>query len=172
MHLINKNYIKINVSDFFHVMAYEKNPTIIKFFQKIRRIVMDNENPSYRNGEYHQKGICVSISDLINQNIFDISKLKIKRESIINASIIALYNDELDIAQKLSFFFEKSSYTKEELGNLADYVLENSMSILEYLYGISESFIYKENKNKIELGYIFDDDKVTHKSKKKVPKDN
>ena len=172
MHLINKNYIKINVADFFHVMAHEKNPTIIKFFQKIQQIVMDNKNPAYRNGEYHRKGIYVSISDLINQNIFDISKLKIARESIINASIIALYNDELDIAQKLSFFLEKSSYVVAELGDLADYVLENNMSISEYLYGMPESFIYKENKNKIELGYIFDDDKVTHKSKNKVPKND
>lgn len=167
MHLINKNYIKIDIFDIFSVLANEKDINMIKFFQKIQKIVFDNKNPNYRNGAYHHEGIYISIKDLINQNIFDISKLKIERETIINASIIALYNDELETAQKLSFFFEKNSYTKQELGDLADYVLENSMSISEYLYGISECFIYNEKKNTIETGYIFNDAKIEHKTRKR-----
>lgn len=167
MHLANKNYMKITGGRYgiYMKLASSKGRTA-KFWQKMLSIVSEFDKNNYG------KDIYISLNDLIDPTIFDISKLKIERESILNASLIALYNDELDIAQKLSFFFKKSSYTKEELGNLADYVLENSMSISEYLYGISESFIYKENKNMIELGYIFDDDKVTHKSKKKVPKDN
>ena len=167
MYLVNKNYIKIDMLDIFSALANEKNEEMIKFFQKIQGLVFDNKNPDYRNGSYHKEGIYISIKDLINQNMFDISKLEIKRESIINASIIALYNDELETAQKLSFFFEKNSYTKQELGDLVDYVLENSMSILEYLYGISECFIYNEKKNNIETGYINEDDKIEHKTRKR-----
>lgn len=167
MYLVNKNYIKIDMLDIFSAHANRKDEEMFKFFQKIQGLVFDNKNPNYLNGTYNKEGIYISIKDLINQNMFDISKLKIERESIINASIIALYNDDLETAQKLSFYFEKSSYTKEELGELADYVLENSMSISEYLYGISECFIYNEKDNVIETGYIFDESIVEHKTKKR-----
>lgn len=167
MYLVNKNYIKIDTLDIFSALANGKDKKMIKFFQKIQGLVFDNKNPNYRYGAYDREGIYISIKDLINKNIFDISKLEIKSESIMNASMIALYNDDLETAQKLSFYFEKPSYAKEELGELADYVLENSMSISEYLYGISECFIYKEKKNVIETGYIFDESIIEHKEKKR-----
>ena len=167
MHLVNKNYIKITggIYGIYIELASSKGRTA-KFWQKMLNIASESDKTNYG------KDIYISINNLIDPTIFDISKLGIERESILNASLIALYNNELEIARNLSFFFKDIFYTAEELGDLADYVLENSMSIEEYLCGNSSKYIYKENKNKIELGYIFDDDKATHKSKNKVPKND
>lgn len=167
MYLANKNYIKITGGIYRIYMELASSKDIYAtFWQKMLSVVSENDKTNYG------KDIYISINNLIDPTIFDISKLEIERESILNASLIALYNNELEIARNLSFFFKDISYTTEELGDLADYVLENSMSIQEYLSGNSLKYIYKENKNEIEPGYIFDGDKTTHKSKNKVPKND
>lgn len=165
MHLVSKHYIKLDgkFDIFTEIVKASDNgeKRKLEFFQKLLNIIFDNKNKNYDGGIY------INIDSLFVPNIFDLDKLQVTRETICNASLIALYNNELDIAQKLSFFFEKDSYNKEELGYLSTYILEHSMNIEEYLQEPRKEYIYNEDKESIELGYIFKDSKIKYKGRKK-----
>lgn len=166
MHLVNEHYIKLESKFTISTEIVKANDSNdkrkLEFFQKLLNVIFDNENENYNGGIY------ISIDNLCEPSIFDLSKLQITRETICNASLIALYNGDLEIAQKLSFFFERSSYTKEDLGYLSTYVLEHSMSINEYINEPKKEYIYHEDTGSIELGYIFKNTKVNHKIKNRI----
>ena len=165
MHLVNEHYIKLDSKfDIFAeiVKANDSNDERkLEFFQKLLNIIFDNKNKNCDDGIY------ISIDNLCVPSIFDLSKLQVTRETICNASLIALYNGDLTVARNLSFFFKKSSCTKGDLGYLSTYVLENGMSIDEYFQDPMKEYIYNENKESIELGYIFKTNKTKYKERKK-----
>ena len=154
MELVNKQYIKLGEFSLFVEIAnasIERNIEKLDFFGKLINTITKHEREKCAMIE----DVYISISELCNPKIFDLTQIPISRQTILNASLIALYNDELEIAQKLSTFFSKNEVLANELGKLLDYVLEHSMSIDEYFMGENIQYVYNEREDKVEKRNIY-----------------
>ena len=129
----------------------EKNNDKIVFFQKLLETVIEYE----KKRKVHINNIYISIDSLNNPWIFKISELPIKRQTLLNATLFAVYNGDMDIVKKMTSFFLENEMSTNELGGLVDYVLEHSMDMNEFIVGEKERIIYKEKESKLEKGYIF-----------------
>jgi cobalamin biosynthesis Co2+ chelatase CbiK len=105
--------------------------------------------------EYHFK-----IKDTVDKYIDKFENIPITRQTIINAMLLSILNDEIDMSIKLKQFLSKDQILPNELGDLLDYVLEHNVSVTEYFKGEEPKLIYNEEKNKLEIGYINDNENI------------
>ena len=154
MELINSRYIGLDKFSIFSEIVKatdEENNTKIAFFQKLLTTLLKYE----KERKTHANAIYISMDSLCNPRLFPTPELPIKRQTLLNATLFAGYNGDIDTAQKLTSFFPRNEISPNELGELEDYVLEHSMDMNEYFVGEKERLIYNEKENKIEKGYIF-----------------
>ena len=170
MELINKQYIRLNEYEIFLEIVKasdEHNNEKVNFFEKLLETFMNYKKAN----RIHNIGyIYISINDLIHKDNLNIESIPITRETIMNAALYALYNNDVDIASRLSKFFERRETIPYELGELSDYVLTYGIDMSEYFNNKlfnrpSTHIIYNEIKNKLEEGYIYQED-IIHKTKK------
>lgn len=154
MELANNQYIKLNkfdiIKEILKATDEEDNSKTI-FFQNLLRTVMDYE----KKNKLHIECFYIGINELQNQEFFKISEIPITRQTLLNAILIAIFNNDIDIAQKITSFIIKKELLPSELGDLLDYILNNSIDMKEYIDGEKERFIYNVQENKIEKEYIF-----------------
>lgn len=155
MELINKEYIKIDKSDLFleQVRASSNgNKFNLKFFQDLTRTIYDYEKKNHRTiNELYIKTDSPCYKELSKTIQFTI-----KRQTIINAMIFAIMNNQTNIALQLKEYIKQNEIVPNQLGNLSDYVLINSKNINEVFNGEKDKFIYNDTKNEIEIGKTFD----------------
>lgn len=157
MKLVNHNFIQLDKMDIFH--EFVKSPKLkvdskkLEFFQKVFDTLSDYER------EYREtiNTLYISIDNLTDTTIIKVSALPIERQRLLNATLFAIYNKDFEIVSNLTSFFIKKEVLPSELGNVLDYVLDHSLDMNEYLEVEREKFIYFEDDNKIERGYLFTD---------------
>lgn len=156
MKLVNHKFIQLDKMDIFHEfvkLSDDNNSKKLEFFQKVFDTLSDYEK------EYREmiNTLYISIDNLTDTTLIKISDLPIERQRLLNATLFAIYNQDFEIVSKLTPFFIKKEVLPYELGNALDYVLDHSLDMNEYLEVERKKFIYFENDNKIERGYLFTD---------------
>lgn len=157
MEIINKNFIKLDkffITQQIIISSENKDSKKLDFFTNLFTAIINYQHSNRTNIDY----IYISINDLKNDNIFKITDLPISRQSIINATLFAILNGDLDKIQELKKYFFKQKTYKSEMPKLFNYVLEHSMDINEYMDKEKIRFIYKEKESKLEKGYIYSQD--------------
>ena len=168
MELINKEYVKIDKSDLFieQVRASSYGDKFnLSFFQNLTRLIYDYEKGSHITiDELYIKTDCLWYKERTKTK-----HMPIFRQTIINAIIYAMNNNETDIALQLKKFTIDNKTFPSELENLLDYVLINGMDTHEYYNGERKKFIYNDIKNEIETGKIYSTNNANeHKLLKKI----
>lgn len=153
MELVNKKYIKLDKFDVYGRLV--KSTGKEEYSANLIRLMFDFEKEKkYFIREFYLDKNSKKINKLI-----DVNNLPIKRDIIRNAIIFAILSNNFDIAEKLKKFLFEIQVYPYELGDLLDYVLENSIDINEYYNGEMTKIIYNENLNEIEQGYIYQEKK-------------
>ncbi|MBQ7141287.1 MAG: hypothetical protein IJO32_07290 [Bacilli bacterium] len=167
MELINKEYAKIDKIDLFieQVRASSNdNKFNLKFFQDLTRTMYDYEKENHKTiNELYIKTDSPCYKELSKTILFPI-----ERQTIINAMIFAIMNNQTNIALQLKEYIKQNRIFPSQLGSLSDYVLTNGMNTNELFNGEKDKFIYNTIKNKIEIEKIFDTNKMqsTEQTKK------
>ena len=136
MELVTRNYIKATKTDIFNMLIkYSYDKALECDLKNILKLILDYEQANNYNSvcEFY-----INKSNKFFQRIIQIiynNNLPIKRQSIINASVYALYNNEIDIAKKLTKYFSYNEINPLYLNELKDYVLDHSLNINEYFNG-------------------------------------
>lgn len=154
MELVNKKYVKLSRFDVFkeQITALEsKDKSKQIYFQKLGQVLMDYE----KDNKIHVKDIYISRDSFYVQKNLNSERAFITRNSLINALLIAMINNENDIAIKLSNFLSKTKILSTELGDLLNFILDNNIDINEYYWGEEDKIIYNDVENKIEEGHIY-----------------
>lgn len=154
MELVNNKYIEIDRFDIFggQVEASDQGDKAkMRYFDKLIRTLLDYEK--------QKKKFIMSIyidkdSDYAKKYV-NFNNITIRRQAIINAILLAMLNNDIDIAIKLKTYIYKKSVLPTELGDMLDYVLEHNIDICEYLNGENLRIIYNDKLNKFEKGYIY-----------------
>lgn len=167
MEIINKEYVKIDKSDLFieQVRASSNdNKFNLKFFQDLTRTIYDYEKENHKTiNELYIKTDSPCYKELSKTIQFSI-----ERQTIINAIIFAIINNQTNIALQLKEYIKQNRIFPSQLGSLSDYVLTDAMNTNELFNGEKDKFIYNDIKNEIEIGKIFDINKIqsTEQTKK------
>lgn len=154
MKLANSQYIKLDKFSIFSELVKatdEKNNAKMMFFKKLLQTITKYEKERKQSIDT----IYISLTDLRDSEIFKILELSIERQLLLNATIFAMYNGDIEIAKNLTSFFSEREVHTNELGELSSYVLEHSINMDEFIEGERERIIYNKKENKIENGYIF-----------------
>lgn len=156
MELINNNFIKLSKIDIFLEIQNQENIAKLNFFQRLLNVILEYERLEKVKFDY----IYMSIKDLLDLNILDLNKILITRNSLFNATLFAIYSDEVEVAQKLRKYFYKDKIYEEEIPYLFNYVLEHSIDMNEYFNGERKRLVYSNTNNKLEEEYIYTLDKL------------
>ena len=149
MERINKQYIKISRLAIYaqQIKAGDEGNELKKiYFNKIIKTLLDYE----KKGGAFVEEIYVPANNPKIKTLFDLSQIPITKESIVNVTIQAALNNDFEKIKELQPFLLKSEILPSELGSLLEYVLENNISINEYLNGEWSKIIYNEEENKFE----------------------
>ena len=149
MERINKQYIKISRISIFsqQIIADEESNKLKKgYFEKITRVLLDYNKKERK----FVKEIYIPVDSPTIKTLFNLSQIPITRESIVNATLQASLDNDFEKIKELQPFLLKSEILPSELGSLLEYVLENNISINEYLNGEWSKIIYNEEENKFE----------------------
>lgn len=92
------------------------------------------------------------------------NQIPLTRNSIFNATLFAINENNLDVAEKLKEYFSKDKIYKEEMSDLFSYVLEHNIDMNEYFNGERQKLIYTDSDCKLEKGYIY----LINKSEKRL----
>lgn len=154
MELINRNYVKCSKNDIFILMnKYIENGEydIIYLCHKM----IDSINDYERKNNFYVRDFYVGTdAPIFNDDLF-IQNLPIKRDSIANAYFYSCLNGiEIDHLY-LKYLLPKKEILAYQLGDMLDYVLDNSISISEFYDGEEEKIIYNCKDNCVEKGYVF-----------------
>ena len=155
MNLINYEYIKLPRFSAFReavIASDENNTNKLKFFEKIISTMIDYE----KENRTHIDELYIKTSDLQIQQYIKIEEIPIARESILNAILFAVYDNDIEMLKKLRLIpIKKYELSQDELGDNLDYILNHSININEYMHSEREKLIYNIKENKIEKAYIF-----------------
>ena len=154
MEIINKEYVKIDKCDLFieQVRAStEDNKFNINFFQNLTRIIYDYEKKNHRS----INELYIKTDSLCYKKLQKTIQFSIKRQTVINAIIFALLNNETNIALQLINHIKQDKIFPSQLDNLLDYVFINGMNTNDFFNGEKDKFIYNDTKNEIEIGKIY-----------------
>ena len=123
-----------------------------EFFQKIIRTIMAYE----KSGRIHVSDFYIKISELEQYEYLKEMEVTIERQAILNAIIFAVYNNDIEILNKLRLIpIKKHQLSQSDVGENLDYILNHSIDIQEYIIGEEERIVYNIGENKIEKRYIF-----------------
>lgn len=159
MELINKDYIKIDKSDLFieQVRASSNgNKFNLKFFQDLTRTIYDYEKENHRT----INELYIKTNSPCYKELSKTIQISIERQTIINAMIFAIMNNQTNIALQLKEYIKQNRIFPSQLGSLSDYVLTNGMNTNELFNGEKDKFIYNDIKKVIEIRKIFDTNKI------------
>lgn len=155
MSLINYEYMKLHRFLIFLeiVTAADKgDDNKLEFFQKIIRTIMDYEKA---NG-IHINDFYIRITELEQQEYLKEMEVTIERQTILNAILFAVYNNDIEMLNKIRLIpIQKSQLSQSEVGENLDYILNHSIDIEEYIMGEEERIVYNIKENKLEKRYIF-----------------
>ena len=169
MEIINKEYVKIDKSDLFIELvraSSDDNKFNLIFFQNLTRIIYDYERENHRT----INELYIKTNSLCYKELSKTIQFPIERQTIINAIVFALLNNETNIALQLKKYIKQNRIFPSQLEKLLDYVLINGINTNEFFNGEKDKFIYNDTKNEIETGKIFDTNKIntTEQSKKLI----
>jgi len=151
LELVNKKFIKLDKFDIYGRLVKTTENIDNEFISNLIRLFFDYE----KENKCFIKEFYIHVNDTQFNEIIDINNIPIRRDGIRNAALFAFLTNNLDLAKKLEEFIHKKIVYPYELGNLLDYVLENSIDINEYYDGERKKIIYDEKSNKLEEGYIY-----------------
>ena len=153
MELVNKDYAKVNKKDIFFLMEQcAKNGEYDKYisFNKIISAIYSYE----KENDYYISDFYVGLDTFVFDEV-NFKNLPIKRERLVNAYFYScINNDDID-TDYLKYLLPKKEVLAYELGDLLDYVLDNSINISEFYDGEEQMVIYNYKDNCVEKGYIF-----------------
>jgi len=169
MEIINKEYVKIDKRDLFieQVRASsDDNKFNLNFFQNLTRIIYDYERENHRT----INELYIKTNSLCYKELSKTIQFPIERQTIINAIVFAIINNEINIALQLKKYIKQNRIFPSQLEKLLDYVLINGINTNEFFNGEKDKFIYNDTKNEIETGKIFDtnNNNTTEQSKKLI----
>lgn len=159
MELINNEYIKLDRLDIFggQIEAFEENnKQKSKYYSNLIALLFDYEEVQKK----FLKSIYINKESSLVKKYINFDNIVITRQTIINALLLAMINDETDIALNLQPFLKKNKIFINDLGDLLNYVLEHSIDINEYFNGEQVKIIYNEQSNSFENGYIYNNDEL------------
>lgn len=151
MELINNNFIKLSKFDILLEIQNSENIVKLNFFQRLLHVILEYERVQKEFVDF----VYISIKDLSSLNIFNLNQIPLTRNSIFNATLFAINENNLDVAQKLKEYFSKEKIYKEEMPELFSYVLEHNIDMNEYFSGERQKLIYSDSDCKLEKGYIY-----------------
>lgn len=160
MELVNNKWIKMYKQDLFlKIVEYSdsNNLYMLEYFQELINTVLEYEKE-------HKQYINEIFFHIDNFSENEIVNIPIKRQTILNAYVFSVMTNQMDLACEIGKYLSKKEVLVSELGDLKNYILENSINIDEYYDGEKIRIIYNNQENKLEEGYIFNDEK------KKIPK--
>jgi len=155
MKQVNYEYIKLNKYLIFLEIVKasdEEDDKKLEFFQKIIRTILTYE----KTNREHINEFYIRISDLEKQEYLKIKEITVERQTILNAILFAVFNNDIETLKKLtSIPIHKNEIPQSELGDNLDYILNHSIDLNEYIMGENERIIYSDKKNTLEKGYIY-----------------
>ena len=133
MNLVNNEYIKTSVFSMYCSQAKavdEWDDNKLDFFSKITSVIINYCQAKKK----HIDEFYIRISDLENQQYIKIQEIPVARQAILNAILFAVYNNDIEMLNKLRLIpIHKSEISQEELGENLDYILNYSIDINEYI---------------------------------------
>lgn len=163
MERINTQYIKISrISLYSQIIkgGNEDNKLKKRYFEKIVKTLLEHEKKGSEFVEY----IYLPVDSPTIKTLFDLSQIPITRESIVNVILQATIDNNFEKVKELRPFLLKQETLPSELGSLLEYVLENNISINEYLNGEWSKIIYNEEENKFEKEFIYGNKNIKSKN--------
>ena len=121
MEIINKEYVKIDKSDLFieQVRASsDDNKFNLNFFQNLTRIIYDYERENHRT----INELYIKTNSLCYKELSKTIQFPIERQTIINAIVFAIINNEINIALQLKKYIKQNRIFPSQLEKLLDYV--------------------------------------------------
>lgn len=156
MELINNEYVEVNRFDVFkmQIVANNNNNELLETLSsQVISSMFDYERearPLTSVIDFY-----VSVNSPFYLEASKITSVPVKWESVLNACVYATYNKDFNVAYRLSVLLTKKEIFPEDLGDLLDYVLENSIDMREHANGEQERLIYDDETNVIEKGFIY-----------------
>lgn len=147
MELVNKEFAKLDKIDLICLMSDESNNVVSGLLNTI--IQYETINNNYV-GEFY-----INTNGIYFNELNNIHKFMISRNSLLNAFIYAGYNHDLEELFKLNNYISSKYVSLEELGNLSDYVLCHSIDFDEYCDGEKEKLIFDEVSNTFIKNFVF-----------------
>lgn len=149
MRLVSRDCVRISFYDTFteEMAAYERgNKKQANYFNELRVKMMNSRESKFDSYE----DAYINIHEPSFQALgFDISEMEITGETILNAFVIAAYSGNYMMVEKIKPYLKKYSYLYDELPEDArEYILDNGISIEEYLENQDENEICASEGNK------------------------
>lgn len=153
MKLVSRDCIEMSWCDVLSQIfkaAEENNKKRLTYFGGLHQMLL------YSSKKFGKgKNIYLDINVPSFQSLgFNISEMEITRETILNSFVIASYEENYIMGEKIKPYLEKNSYLYGEIEkDVREYILDNSTSIEEYLGVQDEMTIFdgedNESSNKV-----------------------
>lgn len=143
MRLVSRDCVGISFYDTFIEEAAADsrgNKKQANFFRELRKEIEDSREGKLASPDEY---VYIDITEPSFQKLgFDVSKMEVTRETILNAFVIAAYSDNYIMVGKIKPYLGKDRYLYGELPvDVREYILDNGISIEEYLENQDENEI-------------------------------
>ena len=143
MDLVNKDFVRLSKTDILVMLANE-DKVINDDLTKILKAIL-----KYENGKTFISDIYVNKNSVYLSNVINKYGLIIKRQTLANALIYAMCEDNMDVANQIKKDINVEYVEAEQLGDTLSYVLEHSLDINEVFGNEKSRLIFDDQKQEL-----------------------
>ena len=151
MRLVSRDCVKLEFGEVLYAeyKALEKgDKKRAKYFSNLKKSIIDSRKNKFDSYD----DAYIDITEPSFQSLgFNILEMEIRRETTLNAFVIASYEGDYMMVEKIKPYLKKYSCLYGEIdADVREYILDNGISICEYLRNQEEKICDEEQKgNKV-----------------------